>query len=88
LESVIPEHQQKIIYERLEIENPSAAAMFWLALNTGLRLNELLGEPAYKPLLLTLKNLDLTPLGLPSARFPAIQFCCAWADLPPESWSV
>ncbi len=72
LESVIPEDQQKIIYEKLKSKNPMAAHMFWVALNTGLRLNELLGisladffpgEPAYKPLLISLKNLDLTPLG-------------------------
>ncbi len=72
LESVIPEDQQRIIYERLKDENQVAADMFWVALNTGLRLNELLGlspadfypgEPAYKPLLLSLKNWSLTPIG-------------------------
>jgi len=72
MESVIPEDHQKIIYERLKSENPMAADMFWVALNTGLRLNELLGlsladffpgEPSYKPLLMSLKNLSLAPIG-------------------------
>lgn len=72
IESVIPDDQQKIIFERMQADNPLAAAMFWVALNTGLRLNELLGlsladffpgEPAYKPLLISLKSLSLTPIG-------------------------
>lgn len=72
IESVIPDDQQKTIFERLTTDNPLAADMFWVALNTGLRLNELLGlsradffpgEPVYKPLLMSLKSLSLTPIG-------------------------
>lgn len=72
LESVIPEDQQKIIYERLKSENSIVSDMFWVALKTGLRLNELLGlsladffpgEPAYKPLEMSLRNLNIQSLG-------------------------
>jgi len=72
IESVIPDDHQRVIYEKLKDENVLAADMFWVALNTGLRLNELLGlsladffpgEPTYKPLLLALKNLNLNAAG-------------------------
>lgn len=72
LESVIPEDQQKVIYEKLKFENPLAADMLLVALNTGLRLNELLGlsladfypgAPAYKPLAMALQNLGMKALG-------------------------
>jgi integrase len=70
--SVISEPQQKIIIEKLNKFDPLAADMFFVALHTGLRMNELLGlsiadvfEGFVKDEFLTnaLKSVELKPVG-------------------------